>query len=141
MSNCLISFKIVDYNPKLNSIPYKNYICLFICGDFKLKIPILNNYDYPNLKHQINCIQTDINYKLSLFDSNIKELIGLGDLIIPYKLIQKTKPNSSLIYRKQIKFLLGMRSKIKLFGSLNTNGDICLQICVKIFKKTCEKNK
>ena len=139
MSNCLISFKIVDYTPKINSIPYQNYICLFICGDFKLKIPILNNNDYPNLKHQINCIQTDINYKLSLFDSNIKELIGLADLIIPYKLIQKTKPNSSLIYRKQIKFLLGMRSKIKLFGSLNTIGDICLQICVKIFKKTNKK--
>ena len=139
MSNCLISFKIVDYTPKINSIPYQNYICLFICGDFKLKIPILNNNDYPNLKHQINCIQTDINYKLSLFDSNIKELIGLADLIIPYKLIQKTKPNSSLIYRKQIKFLLGMRSKIKLFGSLNTIGDICLQIYVKIFKKTNKK--
>lgn len=89
MSNCLISFKIVDYNPKLNSIPYKNYICLFICGDFKLKIPIINNNDFPNLKHQINCIQGDINYKLSLYDINKKELIGLGDLIIPYKLIQK----------------------------------------------------
>lgn len=139
MSNCLISFKIVDYNPKINSIPYKNFICLFICGDFKLKIPILNNNDFPNLKHQINCIQADINYKLSLVDINKKELIGLGDLVIPYKLIQKTKPNNSVIYRKQIKFLLGMRSKIKLFGSLNQIGDICLQICVKIFKKTNKK--
>ena len=139
MSNCLISFKIVDYNPKLNSIPYKNYICLFICGDFKLKIPIINNNDFPNLKHQINCIQGDINYKLSLYDINKKELIGLGDLIIPYKLIQKTKPNNSLIYRKQIKFLLGMRSKIKLFGSLNKIGDISLQICVKIIRKTNKK--
>ena len=63
----------------------------------------------------------------------------MGDLIIPYKLIQKTKPNNSLIYRKQIKFLLGMRSKIKLFGSLNKIGDISLQICVKIIRKTNKK--
>ena len=139
MNNCLITFKIVDYNPKINSIPYQNYICLFICGDFKLKIPILNNNNYPNIKHQLNSIQTDINYKLSLFDVNKKELIGLGDLIIPYKLIQKTIPNNSLIYRKHIKFLLGMSTKIKLFGSLNKIGDICLQICVKIFKKTNKK--
>ena len=44
-----------------------------------------------------------------------------------------------MIYRKQIKFLIGIRSKIKLFGSLNQIGDICLQICVKIFKKTNKK--
>jgi hypothetical protein len=32
-----------------------------------------------------------------------------------------------------------MRSKINLFGSLHKIGDICLQICVKIFKKTNKK--
>ena len=134
MSSCSISFKIKDFNPKINSIPYKNYVCIIIYGDFQIKIPLLLNNDFHNLKHEIKNINWDLYYKITLFDNNLKELIGFSDLIIPFKLIEKTKPNNSLLYEKQIKFLIGMRTKIKLFGSLSKIGDIYLNMTIKIFK-------
>ena len=135
MNNYSISFKLKDYSPKINSIPYKNYICILIYENFQLKIPLLLNNDFINSKHELKNIKSDINYKITLFDNKLKELIGLSDLYIPYKLIQKIKPNNSLLYEKQIKFLIGMRTKIKLFGSLKKIGDIYLNLTLKIFKK------
>ena len=39
--NCIVTLKINDYYPKLNTIPYENYVCLFTYGDFFCKIPLI----------------------------------------------------------------------------------------------------
>ena len=53
--NCLITFKINDYSPKLESIPYQNYVCLFTYGDFKGKI-LFSQYNNNICAHEINKI-------------------------------------------------------------------------------------
>ena len=43
MSEYSISFKIKDYNPKIKSISFKDYLCILINGDFQIRIPLTNN--------------------------------------------------------------------------------------------------
>jgi len=133
MSNYLISFKIKDYNPKLDSIPFKDYLCVLINGDFQIRLPLICK-DYSFSKHELKNTNSDIFYKISLFDNKNKLLISTSDLIFPYKIFHK-KNNKSFIYDKEIKFLIGMQAKLKLFGSLNKIGDLFVIISAKIFKK------
>ena len=41
MLSCRLTIKIKDYFPKVTSIPYINYICLFTCGEYQGQIPFL----------------------------------------------------------------------------------------------------
>ena len=134
MSNYLISFKIKDYIPKINSISFKNYLCILINGDFQIRIPLISN-NYSFSKHELKNTKYDAFYKISLFDNKNKLLISTSDFIIPYKIFKKIN-NKSFIYDKEIKFLIGMKTKLKLFGSLNKIGDMLVIISAKIFKKT-----
>ena len=45
MSTCSILIKIKDYFPKIDSIPYQNYICLFTNGENQGQIPLISNED------------------------------------------------------------------------------------------------
>ena len=45
MKSCSVSFKIKDYFPKIDTIPFDEYVCLFINGDFNEKIPLIEK-DY-----------------------------------------------------------------------------------------------
>ena len=134
MTNYLISFKINDYNPKLSSISYNNYICILIYENFKARIPLTGN-ESKNYKHLLRNIKSDLHYKITLFDEKIKTLIGINDFIIPYKVLFKINPNSSFIYEKELKFIISMATKLKIFGPSNTMEDIHIKISAKIFKK------
>ena len=83
MTNYSISFKIKDYNPKINSISYKDYICLLINGGFQIRIPIINE-EYSNIKHEVKNIKSDLYYKITLLDNKIKTFISISDFCIPY---------------------------------------------------------
>ena len=133
MSNYLISFKIKDYNPKLNSISFKDYLCILINGDFQIRLPLINN-DYSFSKHEFKNTKSDAFYKISLFDNKNKLLISTSDFIIPYKIFHKIN-NKFFIYDKEIKFLIGVKTKLKLFGIQNKIGDMLVIISAKIFKK------
>lgn len=39
MITCKITIKIKDYFPKVDTIPYQNYICLFSYGEYEGQIP------------------------------------------------------------------------------------------------------
>ena len=134
MTNYLISFKIKNYSPKLNSISFKDYLCILINGDFQIRIPLISN-NYSFSKYELKNTKSGSFYKISLFDNKNKLLISTSDFIIPSKIFDKIN-NKSFIYDKQIKFLIGMKTKLKLFGSLNKIRDILITISAKIFKKT-----
>ena len=129
MSNYSISFKIDDYNPKINSISYKNLICLLIYEDFQLRIPITNN-DYNIPKHLLKNVKSDLCYKITIFDETKKTLIGFNDFIIPYKILFKINSDEFYIYKKEIKFLISKKTKI----SFNKIDNMFIKLSAKIFK-------
>ena len=67
MITCKITIKIKDYFPKIDTIPYENYICLFTCGDYEGQIPFLPD-DSKIIQHQIKNITSDIKYKVHILD-------------------------------------------------------------------------
>ena len=137
MSEYSISFKIKDYNPKIKSISFKDYLCILINGDFQIRIPLTNN-NYSISKHELKGTKSDEYYKISLFDNKNKVLMSISDFIIPYNIFHKISQNNSFIYEKEIKFIIGTKNILKLFGSFPSNkiGDISVAISAKIFKKS-----
>lgn len=137
MSEYSISFKVKDFNPKIKSISFKEYLCILINGDFQIRIPLTNN-NYSLSKHELRGTKSDEYYKISLFDNKNKVLMSISDFIIPYSIFHKINQNNSFIYEKEIKFIIGKKTKLKLLGSFPSNkiGDISIAISAKIFKKS-----
>lgn len=137
MSEYSIYFKVKDYNPKIKSILFKDYLCILINGDFQIRIPLTNN-NYSISKHELKGTKSDEYYKISLFDNKNKVLMSISDFIIPYNIFHKINQNNYFIYEKEIKFVIGTKNKLKLFGSYPSNkiGDISVVISAKIFKKS-----
>ena len=137
MSEYSIYFKVKDYNPKIKSISFKDYLCILINGDFQIRIPLTNN-NYSISKHELKGTKSDEYYKISLFDNKNKVLMSISDFIIPYNIFHKINQNNYFIYEKEIKFVIGTKNKLKLFGSYPSNkiGDISILISAKIFKKS-----
>ena len=42
MTTCNIIIKIKDYFPKIDTIPYDNFICLFTNGEIEGQIPLIS---------------------------------------------------------------------------------------------------
>ena len=143
MANYSISFKIKDYNPKKDFFSYKDYICILINGDFQIRIPIISD-EYSNIKHELKNLKSNLYYKIALIDNKTKNLISIGDYVIPYKLLLKIIPDNPFMYEKEIKFSIEMKTQLKIFDSLNKIENIFLVISSKILKKqkkTMSKNK
>ena len=132
MTNCSLSLKIKNYQPKLNTIPYDNLVCILSYNDYK-------NYLYFSKKrsnksvHQIQSLNSDLKYKINVINIIEHSLIGISNLCIPYSLFQKTKPNNSTIYEKQIKLIIDSKTKTKFFGSINNAKNIIINIYMEIF--------
>ena len=121
----------------MKSNSFKDYLCILINGDFQIRIPLTNN-NYSISKHELKGTKSDEYYKISLFDNKNKVLMSISDFIIPYNIFHKINQNNYFIYEKEIKFVIGTKNKLKLFGSYPSNkiGDISVVISAKIFKKS-----
>ena len=133
MTNYSISFKIDDFNQKIESISYNNFICLLIYEDFQLRMPLGSN-EYNKFEHILKKVKSDLYYKITVFDDKTKTIIGVNEFIIPYKLLYKISPNESYIYKKEIKFIIRNKTKILLFNSVNNSGKMSIHLSAKIFK-------
>ena len=132
MKSCSVSFKIKDYFPKIDTIPFDEYVCLFINGDFNEKIPLIEK-DYNICKHQINNVSSDLKYKIHLVNINDFSLIGMCEIIIPYSIISQIETPGSFIKEQQLKLLIDLKTKRKLFGTIVSSGDIYLYISAEVF--------
>ena len=132
MKSCSVSFKIKDYFPKIETIPFDEYVCLFINGDFNEKIPLIEK-DYNICKHQINNVNSDLKYKIHLVNINDFSLIGMCEIIIPYSIISQIDTPGSFIKEQQLKLLVDLKTKRKLFGTIISSGDIYLYISAEVF--------
>ena len=150
MRSCTITFKIKDYFPKIDSIPFEEFFCLFINGDFNEKIPLIEK-DFNICKHQINNVNTDLKYKIHIVNINDGSLIGICEIVIPYAIISQIETPGTFIKEQQLKLFIDLKTKRKLFGTLLSSGDIYLYISAEVFvniqnnfekkKKNINKNK
>ena len=150
MKSCSISFKIKDYFPKISSIPFEEYVCLFINGDFNEKIPLVEK-DYNICTHHINNVNCDLKYKIHLVNINDFSLVGICEIIIPYSIIRQIDIPGKFIKEQQLKLFTDVKTKRKLFGTIISSGDIYLYISAEVFvnnyqsidkkKKNFMKNK
>ena len=81
MSTCLITIKIQDYFPKIESIPYQNFICLFTNGESEGQIPLISK-ENETFQHQIKNVTNDIKYKRS-FWVNVKKDVDSKNVTDP----------------------------------------------------------
>ena len=130
--NCIITLKIYDHFPKLESIPYKNFICLFNYKDFIGKIP-LSEYYYNECSHEINKINSDIKYTIHILESNSSSLIGMSELLIPFIKFKQINPPCRIIQEQKIKVIIDLNTKRKLFKTLINSSDIFLVLRAEIF--------
>ena len=142
MITCKITIKIKDYFPKIDTIPYENYICLFNCGDYEDQIPFLPD-ESKVIQHQIKNITSDMKYKVHILDYNDMSLIGMCEMTILYEIINQITPPNGFIQEQQKKLLIDLNTKRKLFGTVINTGDIFLNIYAEVFvvsKSNIEKN-
>ena len=146
MSTCTIIIKIKDYFPKIDSIPYQNFVCLFTNGENEGQLPLISQ-ENESYKHQIKNVVSDIKYKVHVLDYNDMSLIGMCDITIPYNIISQITPPNGFIQEQQKKILMDVKTKRKLFGTVLNMGDIYLNIYSEIYlsdkkepKKTITKN-
>ena len=132
MITCKITIKIKDYFPKIDTIPYENYICLFTCGDYEGQIPFLPD-DSKIIQHQIKNVTSDIKYKVHILDYNDMSLIGMCEMTISYQIINQISPPNGFIQEQQKKLLTDSKTKRKLFGTIVNIGDIFLNIYAEVF--------
>ena len=131
MLTCRLTIKIKDYFPKTDFIPYSNYICLFSCGEYQGQIPFLPD-ESKYLQHQLKNISSDIKYKVLILDFNDMTLIGMCEMTIAYKVLNRIMPNNGFIQEQQKKLIIDTKTKRKLFGTLINSGDIYLKIYAEV---------
>ena len=132
MSTCSILIKIKDYFPKIDSIPYQNYICLFTNGENEGQIPLISKED-ETFQHQIKNVLNDIKYKIHVLDYNDMSLIGMCEMVISYNIISQITPPNGFVQEQQKKLLMDTNTKRKLFGTVLNMGDIYLNIYSEIY--------
>ena len=132
MSTCSILIKIKDYFPKIDSIPYQNFICLFTNGENEGQIPLISKED-ETFQHQIKNVLNDIKYKIHVLDYNDMSLIGMCEMVISYNIISQITPPNGFVQEQQKKLLMDTNTKRKLFGTVLNMGDIYLDIYSEIY--------
>ena len=130
--NCIITLKIKDYFPKINTIPYDNFVCLFTYGDFFGKIPLIQK-STSICKHEISTINSDIKYNIHILEYSDSSLIGICEMVIPFIKIKKINPPGTLIQEQKTKLIIDLNTKRKLFGKITNSGDIFLEFCAEVF--------
>ena len=130
--NCIITLKINDYFPKLETIPFQNFVCLFSYGDFKGKIA-LSHYNNDICIHEINKINSDIKYIIHILESNSGSLIGMCELLIPLIKLRQINPPCTLIQEPKLKVIIDTNTKRKLFKTLINSSDIYIVLHAEIF--------
>jgi len=133
MTNYVIKVKINDYFPKIDAIPFDNYICVISCNNSYSKIK-LSEYKYKYFKHTFKLIKNiDLLFNIKLINYlENNTLIGIYDLLIPYTKVNQILQRNTSFYQQQIKLIMNSNVKIKLFGTLMNITSIYLDLIFEI---------
>ena len=130
--NCIITLKINDYYPKLDSIPYENFICIITNNDFKQTLSLSKNNNN-KCTQEIPIINTDIKYTIHILESNTNSLIGISELLIPLFKFKQINPPCTIIHEQKLKIIMDMTTKRKIFKTLINASDIFLNLIAEIY--------
>ena len=133
MSNYRVKIKINDFFPKIDAIPYDDFICLISCSNFYSRIK-LTEYESQQFKFDLKIIKnTDLLFTIKLInyiDNN--KLIGMYNLIIPHNMVNQILQREISLYKQQIKLIMNSNVKIKLFGIMMNITNIYLDLIFQI---------
>ena len=124
-----VKIKINDFFPKIDAIPYDDFICLISCNNYYSRIK-LTEYESQQFKFDLKIIKnTDLlfNVKLINYIDNNK-LIGMYNLIIPHNMVNQILQREDSMYKQQIKLIMNSNVKIKLFGIMMNITNIYLDL-------------
>lgn len=142
MDNYRIKIKINDYFPKIDAIPFDDYICSISFNNFNNNIKIT---EYTNKIFQFDFnsnIKKDLLFRIKLI--NYKErnmLVGYYDLLIPFAIISRFIRKKISIYRQQIKLIMNSNVKIILLGTMMDITSIYLDLFFKVNSNDNQINK
>ena len=133
MSNYRVKIKISDYFPKIDAIPYDDFICLVTCNNYYSRIK-LTEHGNQLLKFDLKILRnTDLLFNIKLInylDNN--KLVGMYNLIIPYNKVNQILQRETSLYKQQIKLIMNSNVKIKLFGIKMNITNIYLDLIFQI---------
>ena len=142
MANYRIKIKINDYFPKIDAIPFDDYICNISCNNYNNNMK-LTEYTNKIFQFDFNSnINKDLLFRIKLI--NYKErnmLVGFYDLIIPYAILNRFIRKKISIYRQQIKLIMNSNVKIILLGTMMNITSIYLDLFFKINVNDNQINK
>ena len=130
MIKCLLKIKISDYFPKIDAIPYNNFICLIKYNNFisKIKISERNDKSFIHKIKIMNKADLLLNIQLIDFLSN-NSLIASCDLLIPFNKFNQILKNIFLTYHQQVQLRLNQDLNIKIIKNIN---NIYLDLIIEI---------
>ena len=133
MSNYRVKIQINDYFPKIDAIPYDDFICLISCNNYYSRIK-LTEYQSQQFKFDLKIIRnTDLLFNIKLInylDNN--KLVGMYNLIIPHNKVNQILQRDISLYKQQIKLIMNSNIKIKLFGIMMNITNIYLDLIFQI---------
>ena len=133
MSNYRVKIKINDYFPKIDAIPYDDFICLISCNNFYSRIK-LTEYESRQFKFDLKIIKNvDLLFTIKVInyvDNN--KLVGMYNLIIPHNKVNQILQREISLYKQQIKLIMNSNIKIKLFGIMMNITNIYLDLIFQI---------
>ena len=133
MSNYRVKIKINDYFPKIDAIPYDDFICLISCNNYYSRIK-LTEHGNQLFKFDLKILRnTDLLFNIKLInylDNN--KLVGMYNLIIPYNRVNQILQREISLYKQQIKLIMNSNVKIKLFGIKMNITNIYLDLIFQI---------
>ena len=130
--NCFsVLIKVKDFLPKINKIPFDNFICIFTHEEFEGRISLMQ-HEYQYINHEIKDINSDIKYKITMIDCVTKKLIGTCYYFIPHNKIKNLNIGNSINFTSIIKVLISQKTKKQFLE--NTKDNIFLTISTEIIK-------
>ena len=133
MSNYRVKIQINDFFPKIDAIPYDDFICLISCNNYYSRIK-LTEYQSQQFKFDLKIIRnTDLLFNIKLInylDNN--KLVGMYNLIIPHNKVNQILQREISLYKQQIKLIINSNIKIKLFGIMMNITNIYLDLIFQI---------
>ena len=133
MANYKVKIKINDYFPKIDAIPYDDFICLISCNNYYSRIK-LTEYENQQFKFDLKIIRNiDLLFNIKVInyiDNN--KLVGMYNLIIPHNKVNQILQRDVSLYKQQIKLIMNSNVKIKLFGVMMNITNIYLDLIFQI---------
>ena len=133
MANYRVKIKLNDFFPKIDAIPYDDFICLISCNNYFSRIK-LTEYENQQFKFDLKIIKnTDLLFNIKLInyiDNN--KLVGMYNLIIPHNKVNQILQREISLYKQQIKLIMNSNIKIKLFGIMMNITNIYLDLIFQI---------